>query len=342
MITLLFKLGPYKDSMVKRGGWDSLVENLRDKAQSSRVTPAFSSFDVVTSSPLYEHHSADRQVHLFEKAVGDRAGVFTPEYFEQLPGALFGYTHRRALVIDSNGNKGYPDLLNMTGKRAYECKAVAKGGVLDIRDNQYGYLGDFQKVNPDFRLSFVVSRYHDPSVPLSEMSVNEFGEFLTREATAYMLVLPFSVVTSLAHKVAQPGNGLGFRYWGSKNWVPRSRINSSALDRMASDPKEVLEQLNLDPADYRVDVAMSPRRLICDGRCVKPFPIVRIADRSQKSWMASFLSSYRQTPPAERPSPVTEDYTEDSEREAIRSLDEANLVPELIGSQSTNGEHIPF
>ncbi len=221
--------------------------------------------------------------------MGDAAYSATAAFYENLAGALFGYTHKRKRVTDSeNEHQGYPDLIHTRKAFGLEVKSIAPGRTLDLRDNQMEYLADFQLGHPSYKLSFVVFRYNTPEPSLPEMKPTELINFLTGRATAYALVLPFDVVSALHQRGVE--KGLGFRYEGGKEWRSRLRVNSGVVDRLARDPTSVLERLGLDPSRYRITRSLSPG-VRCHGITINSSPLVRLSNPRYREWVNEQVST---------------------------------------------------
>ncbi len=230
--------------MVKEG-MDSLVSSIRPQ-HSEILRPRTYSFEILDHPSLFEPSLKTRS--LFE-SVGDTANNVVSNYYESLVGAIVGCTHRRALVESQDGRSGYPDFIDVRNHTGTEVKAVVQGRTLDLRDNQIAYLADFQSTHRRYRLHFAVARYRTPNIPLQGMNSAELLDFLTKHATAYMILLPFS----LAHHFFEAGEEkrVAHRYKGSKTWLPRIRLRSRVLDNLAFDSAQVIEQVGLNPDSYR-------------------------------------------------------------------------------------------
>jgi len=274
-----------------RGDLKGLAKALSDQ-RPSVFTPARYSFDLLDFSPLYESQPGTAVGSLYgHAAMGDAAYSSLAAFYENFAAALFGCTHKRSKIVASDGAVGYPDILHVRRSLGIESKGVQEGRALDLRDKQMDYLADFQRTHPGYRVSFAVSRYFEPSVKLPEMSRDELVEFFTRDATAYLLVIPFSVAHAL-HAKGTDKTGVSYRYNGGKQWLPRTRVNSTIIDSLALDPIATLGRAGLDPGDYKVAVSRSPERMTCHGQKIKSVPIVRIRDRKHSEWVKAFTRNY--------------------------------------------------
>ncbi len=316
---------------MRRGDLKGLVASL---ASSSNPTlkPATYSFSLLDYNALFEPSPGSRGTHLFGSAVGDTAYDALAKFYQNLTGSIFGYTHAGRLVTSSQGDCGYPDFLHTRRRFGFDSKAVVQGRPLDLRDNQMGYLSDFQRTHPSYKVSFMVSRYHKPPVALSEMNSNELVEFLAN-ATAYMLVMPLSVANPLFEDASKLGPSFSFRYEGSRNWLPRSRVHSAFIDRLVSNPASAITKLGLNPDDYKIKRFVSSSRLKCHDSRVSPFPIIKIADYSHRKWVKSFLSGFSKSS-ARHPNGIL------SDSDGCSDISEEETAGDLVLTGA--GEKLPF
>lgn len=274
-----------------RGDLRGLVEEIVNQ-QPAVFTPASYSFDLLDYPSLYESQPGTAVGSLYgPEAMGDTAYSNLAAFYENLAAALFGCTHKRSKVVASDGAVGYPDILHVRRSQGIESKGVQEGRALDLRDNQIDYLGHFQRAHPGYRVSFAVSRYFEPTIKLPEMTQDELVRFLASDATAYMVVFPLSVAHELHAQGAQK-TGVSYRYNGGKQWLPRTRVNSTVLDKLAVDPVATLQKIGHNSDDYRVSISKSSSRMTCHGQRIKSFPIVRIRDLKHREWVKSFTRNY--------------------------------------------------
>lgn len=171
-----------------------------------------------------------------------------------------------------------PDIVDIKNKRVFECKSICSGQSGTLLDTQMdGYRG-FSLQHSEYEINFAFYRHSLAGIKgeWSGTSRDLFGDLAKR--TAYLVVLPFSVVLAL-HNPEYGSTKFMYRYQGDETAFDTcSCLRSSGLTSFFVSPEKVLEEMGLEVNDYQIDRKMS-------GECkvqncyVQSFPVVYVSEK---------------------------------------------------------------
>jgi len=211
-------------------------------------------------------------------------------FYEILTTGIFGGRWVGTQNASQNENETFqPDVI--TQDKIIESKSVCWKETLKLTDFQIDkYLVHQCDGSKPNKIFFAVYKYklRNPLIYFKQFKKNVLEEMVKTlsQETAFMMFLPFSVVSNL-HNPDLANSEFKSRY-EKGNFDPISRFNSTGIKRMLQFPEEVLESYSLNPDDYLIKKTRFPREVKMNQYAIKPFPILFIEDKNHKKWLETF------------------------------------------------------
>ncbi len=212
------------------------------------------------------------------------------KFYEYLTAGLYGGERGHNLVLEGEDEEdGRPvriDVYDKDNNIAYECKAIRSGRHANLVDYQINSYKELQIRYRDLNLLFVFYRHGIRNIQSTWKGSHEDLIYQLRSREQYSLMLPLSLILALHNN----NNKLTYRCAGNLDMRSSTLVKTSTFSYIASDPKNFIRDLDLDPSNYLVNkyilpssiriVGMKDDHKVSEGR-VRPFPIIKISEKKQ-------------------------------------------------------------
>src|SRR3989344_133895 len=181
-------------------------------------------------------------------------------YFEILSAAIYGgeLNHDRKVEIEDEDRNFVtePDVTHSKKKIYREVKSVARGNGVLLKDYQ---------MEKNYKVSELDSL-------VSELS----------EKTRFLISIPFSLAYTIYDNC--PKN-ISSRY-EEKGYEWYTRFNSTGLNKLLSNPQEIVKELGFDIKDFCFKFRKFPKGVMFNGREISQFPVLIIKETEpHEQWM---------------------------------------------------------
>ena len=186
-----------------------------------------------------------------------------------------------------------PDIIDTRRKKVGESKACYSGESCKLQDLQIERYKSIQYDNQDSAVYFAIYRHTLKGIKsIWKGSEKELLEELA-DKTRFSIVLPFSIILSL---YKSKNLELVYRYDGKK-FYKCSSIRSLTINRFLTEPKGVIEQLDLNYNNFIVNRFLSPKNFHTNNHRVRQFPLLTIFDLDHEQWVEQFKHQYEEENP---------------------------------------------
>ncbi len=233
-----------------------------------------------------------RQRELFDK---NSSTVGLGLFYEVVTKGLFGgKLHERSVIeVGKERLSTVVDVLDGKRKRAWEVKGRYFGKSFPLTDDQMDKYKGLQKFWETYKIYFALYTHEVSSLRSYERDESQFFKELANK-TLCSVIFPLSLAIQFHESF---DNSLVSRQdideFHDKQYTERdehmTKILASTMGRLFYKPKSVIEQLELNPGDYKVERFCSPKNFFVEGNKVKKFPILMISHKNYASWRDKFL-----------------------------------------------------
>lgn len=210
----------------------------------------------------------------YEKVSKHSLRVKEGYFFELLSQGIWG-GRIKDQKNNSNGDliKTEPDIIFEDSSKIKEIKAISKSSCLKLSDEQIAKYFFIHSQGLDQK--FPEIRYNIYRHGVKEVENNYFGKSLDSLISAFSSSIKFmiSMPFELIFEIYSNKSDLTSRYEGEK-YSKMTRLNSSSLNKALADPNRFLEDLDLDPSNFKIIKRKFPKNVILNGRKINPFPIL--------------------------------------------------------------------
>ena len=209
-------------------------------------------------------------------------------YFEILSAAIYGgeLNHDRKVEIEDEDRNFVtePDVTHSKKKIYREVKSVARGNGVLLKDYQMEKYAKYQcndRLPPIVR--FEIFR-HGVRDLVKNYKVSELDSLVSElsEKTRFLISIPFSLAYTIYDNC--PKN-ISSRY-EEKGYEWYTRFNSTGLNKLLSNPQEIVKELGFDIKDFCFKFRKFPKGVMFNGREISQFPVLIIKETgSYEQWM---------------------------------------------------------
>ncbi|MBS3152539.1 hypothetical protein J4230_03965 [Candidatus Woesearchaeota archaeon] len=223
-------------------------------------------------------------------------------FYEVLSQAFYGGELGKHVGID-NGNgdstSTRPDIINTKENIIYEVKSCRRGKEFFLQDRQMEFYKamqvNFLSNNKKYpKIYFVIYVHPFEGVRSAWKGTRyEMYDALASE-TLYSLVVPFNLIVNLHDPNREIGD-LVYTYNNKTKYNTGSKVRSSAIKGLFTEPERVIRLLGGYTSDYSIERLRVPRDIhvrIGKVKRIKQFPIVKIDYKDYDKWSETFSKEY--------------------------------------------------
>lgn len=241
------------------------------------------------------------------KYMSTGASKYMGTFYEILSQALYGGKFGETFEIELEDRTSImqPDIVNYDDNTILEVKACHSKKGFILQDEQVMLYKNLQRKFLEGyknypKIYFALYAHPHYGIKSWNGTLNELYSMLCCEKLLYSAIVPLSLILEL-HKPERGTTGLVYRYDRRETRYDNgTKVRSSAIIRLLSEPEKVIEELGLKKSDYNIErlkVPVGMHMTLDVFKRIRQFPIVRIEHNYHDKWANSFVDQYLEDVP---------------------------------------------